>query len=169
MPEEDYTGKFVLTPQFAGVGSMESIMKTESLKSLLDACFTAKHIVETLPELPKGMKPRHVHVLGAVSEVYEKQKECMVSDVSSLMNITMPSVTKLIQELEAMGMVEKYKDSQDKRVILLRLTEKGSACVKKYMTEFHKKWAENLGGISDEQAQQAVEMIRLLERTMPGR
>ncbi len=44
-------------------------MDTTSLKQLLDTCFTAKYIVETLPQLPKGMKPRHIHVLDSVSQV----------------------------------------------------------------------------------------------------
>ncbi len=38
-------------------------MDTMHLKKLLDACFTAKHVIETMPELPTGMKPRHIHVL----------------------------------------------------------------------------------------------------------
>ena len=75
-------------------------MDTTSLKQLLDACFTAKHIVETLPQLPKGMKPRHIHVLDSVSRVCTEQGECRVSDVSTRLNITMPSITKLVQELE---------------------------------------------------------------------
>ena len=57
-------------------------MNTTSLKRLLDACFTAKHIIETMPALPKGMKPRHIHVLDSVDEVCREQGECRVGDVS---------------------------------------------------------------------------------------
>ena len=38
-------------------------MRTEVLKQLLDACHLAKKSIETMPKLPKGMKPRHVHVM----------------------------------------------------------------------------------------------------------
>ena len=144
-------------------------MNTSSLKHMLDACFTAKYIVETMPALPKGMKPRHIHVLDSVNEVCREQAECRVSDVSGRLNITMPSITKLIQELEAMGMLEKYGDEADRRVNLLRLTEKGASHVKKYVQDFHEAWVENLEDISDVQVLEAVRVIERLRDTMPGR
>lgn len=144
-------------------------MNTDSLKHLLDACFTAKHIIETMPALPKGMKPRHIHVLDSVNEVCREQEECRVSDVSGRLNITMPSITKLIQELETLGMLEKYEDKWDKRVNLLRLTDKGKAYVKKYVLDFHQAWVKGLEDISDEQAAQGIRMIERLRDTMPGK
>lgn len=144
-------------------------MDTTHLKKLLDACFTAKYVIETLPELPSGMKPRHIHVLDMISTVSAKQSECRVSSVSQGLNITMPSVTKLVQELEAMGLVEKYSDKGDKRVTLLKLTEKGSGCVRKYVHDLHREWASNLSSVSNEQALAAIHVIQLLEKTMPDR
>ena len=144
-------------------------MDAEHLKKILDACFTAKHVIETMPELPKGMKPRHIHVLDQISLAWNKRKECRVSDVSEGLNTTMPSITRLVQELEAMGMLEKYPDSEDKRVTLLKLTPKGETCVKKYVYDFHREWAENLSFISNEQVQEAIRLIEQLDATMPGR
>ncbi len=144
-------------------------MNTTSLKHLLDACFTAKHIIETMPALPKGMKPRHIHVLDTVNEVCREQEECRVSDVSGRLNITMPSITKLIQELEALGMLEKYADRVDKRVNLLKLTDKGRQHVKKYVQDFHEDWIKNLEDIPDQQVEEAIKTIERLRDTMPGR
>ena len=44
-------------------------MTQEKLKQFLDACFDAKRLIEKLPDLPDGMKPRQVHVLDAVNEI----------------------------------------------------------------------------------------------------
>ena len=82
-------------------------MNRESLKHLLDACFTAKRIVETLPELPSGMKPRHIHVLDAVWEIQNEQGICRVSDVNTRLGITMPSVTKLVQEPMLLSLISR--------------------------------------------------------------
>lgn len=144
-------------------------MDTTSLKQLLDTCYVARHIVETLPELPKGMKPRQIHVLDAIHQVLAQQGICRVSDVSSQMNITMPSITKLIQELEAFGMVEKYADPVDKRVSLLRLTGDGRECVKRYVLDFHRDWAKALDGITREQVEETIKTIGHLRDTMPVR
>lgn len=144
-------------------------MNTTSLKRLLDACFVAKHVVETLPELPKGMKPRHIHVLDAVDEIQRQQGYCRVSDVSTRLNITMPSITKLIQELEKRELLFKQMAKEDKRVMLLNLTEEGRECVRLHVLEFHSAWTEQLGDISDEEVMEAIGIIRRLHDTMPGR
>lgn len=144
-------------------------MDRDNLKSLLDACFTAKHVIETLPELPKGMKPRHIHVLERVGIVCKEHGVCRVSDVSEGLNITMPSITKLVQELDAMYQLEKYPDPADKRVALLRLTKEGELCVQKYVIDFQSKWAGNLSSIPNDEVQKAIRLIELLEQTMPDR
>lgn len=142
-------------------------MDIQHLKKLLDACFTAKHVIETLPELPRGMKPRHIHVLDQISIACEKYGECRVSSVSEGLNITMPSVTKLVQELESMHLIEKYPAKEDKRVTLLRLTAPGEACVKKYVHDFHSKWAQNLSLVPNKEVQKTIQVIERLAQTMP--
>lgn len=142
-------------------------MNAEVLKHLLDSCFTAKRIVETLPELPEHMKPRHIHVLDAIHEVQLRQGVCRVSDVSARLNITMPSITKLIQELERLEMLEKQADEQDRRVTLLCLTDAGEACVKRHVLDFHTEWAEALSDISEEQVESVINIIDRLQATMP--
>ena len=57
-------------------------MTQEKLKQFLDACFDAKRLIEKLPDLPDGMKPRQVHVLDAVNEIQKKQGFCRVSDIT---------------------------------------------------------------------------------------
>lgn len=144
-------------------------MTTQNLKKLLDVCYVAKRVVETLPELPEGMKPRHIHVLDAVYELQRDKGICRVSDVSARLNITTPSVTKLIQELEQRKLLEKDMDAGDKRVVLLKLTDDGMACVKRYVVDFHREWAEAMDSFPDDQVEETICMIERLYETMPGR
>lgn len=144
-------------------------MNAKIIKRLLDACFVAKRITETMEELPKGMKPRHFHVIDAI---YEQKISCgkvRVSDVSKRLNVTTPSVTKLINDLESMDVVEKYAAEDDKRVTLLRLTEKGNAYERHYVTEYHTEWARQLTDVTDAQAQNAILVIQKLQKAMPIR
>lgn len=87
------------------------------------------------------MKPRQVHVLDAVNEIQKKQGFCRVSDISSYMNTTLPSITKLVQELEERNLLVKQADEKDKRVINLTLTEEGKEFVELRVTHFHGEWA----------------------------
>lgn len=144
-------------------------MQTNMIKQLLDACFIAKRITETMDVLPKGMKPRHIHVIDAIFEQENSSGKVCVSDVSKRLNVTNPSVTKLINDLEAMGIVRKYAEGKDKRVTLLSLTEKGYAYEQRYVTEYHTEWAQRLTDITDSQAQNAILVIQKLQKAMPVR
>ena len=141
-------------------------MRTEVLKQLLDACHLAKKSIETMPKLPKGMKPRHVHVMDVIGEMEDSKGFCRVGDVSAKMGITMSSITKLIQELELLGMVEKYHKEEDKRAAYLHLTTNGWQCVRQYVTELHGKWAAALEDVTDQQVQDAVFTIQRLYETI---
>ena len=95
------------------------------------------------------MKPRQVHVLDAVNEIQKKQGFCRVSDISSYMNTTLPSITKLVQELEERNLLVKQADEKDKRVINLTLTEEGKEFVELRVTHFHGEWASRLPDLDD--------------------
>ena len=41
-------------------------MNIDKFKELIDSCFIAKKITETMEELPKGFKPRHIHVIDSI-------------------------------------------------------------------------------------------------------
>ncbi len=138
-----------------------------TFKQLLEVCFVARRIVETLPELPAGMKPRHIHVLEMIQLTLLRQGVCRVSDVSAGLDTTMPSITKLIQELERLDMVEKQEDKTDKRVALLTLTDAGRECLKRYLLDFHGEWAEAMGEVSEEQVSETAALIERLRTTMP--
>ena len=75
-------------------------MNIDKFKELIDSCFIAKKITETMEELPKGFKPRHIHVIDSIYQLSKKKSDVRISDVSSKLNVTTPSITKLINELE---------------------------------------------------------------------
>lgn len=66
--------------------------------------------------------------------------------LGGLLNIAGPSVVKVVDELERMGLL-KRESSSDRRVYALRLTEKGSRDYKRYQTSvqtFEKSISSNL-------------------------
>lgn len=146
---------------------MSQTMDAHMVELLLDSCFEAKRITDTLPKLPKGMKPRHNYVLHAVYELQDNAVGCRVSNVSKKLGTTMPSITKLVNELADKKLIEKYQDQTDGRVILLKLTDMGYRYVKKYVLDFHSTWAENMQDLSPDQITQTVEIIRKFKEAMP--
>lgn len=117
-------------------------MTSQIVKEILDSCFTAKKILSLLPPLPQGMRPRHIDVIDAVFALERRQNSVRVSEVSRALRLTAPSVTKLINELRALGVLAKTDDPADRRATLVRLTESGRAIYDEHVARFHLKLAE---------------------------
>lgn len=142
-------------------------MNSNQIKLLLDSCFVAKNITEKMKPLPAGLKPRHIHIIDAISRLVEKMDEVRISDVSHQLNITMPSVTKLINELEGENVVHKHAQAEDKRVTLVTLTPLGKEYEQKYVEQYHSEWAQKLTDVSDRDVQTVVSTLSKLAKAMP--
>lgn len=141
-------------------------MLPQTVREILDSCFLAKKIVELLPPLPPGIKPRHIHVIDAVWAQCRMHGASKVSDVSRALRITMPSVTKLVNELAAAELLEKSYDPADKRAVLLHLTSKGLAYHRRYVEDFHLELAALFASIDDCDAAATSRTLRAVYEKM---
>lgn len=141
-------------------------MNTEIIKKLFDTCFQAKRITEMMPELPEKMKPRHIHVIDVIYVNTLEKGTTRVSDVSKRLNITTPSVTKLINELEERKIVVKVNPSDDKRITLLELTEKGKNYYLKYVKEYHEHLAQLIENIDEDECKITMKVIEKFYKIM---
>ncbi len=65
-------------------------------------------------------------------------KELSMSDLSEILHVTKPNITVLIDKLAKLDYVERVNKSQDRRVILIRLTDKGQTFMDKSSEELVK-------------------------------
>ena len=119
-------------------------MNEKNVKSLIDICFRAKQVTEMMPKLPKDVKPRHIHIIEAIENISHNQEYVKISDISKSFNITMPSVTKLINEMVKINLVRKINESVDKRINFLELTEKGLEYYDIYSLNYYRMIAKKL-------------------------
>ena len=134
-------------------------MDIDLARSFLDSCHDARRICELLPNLPPHIKPRHIRIIKAVHDLREEKKTVRVSDVSTAMQGTMPSITKLVNELCDLGVMNKRQSKNDKRVFTLKLTAKGEKYYDIYVRRFHAWLADQMQSIPDEDVEAAVRTI----------
>lgn len=144
-------------------------MDQDVVKKFLDACHQAKRITELMPKLPAGMTPRHIHVLDALYQLGRMHDAVKISDISDFLNVTRPSITKLLNELEVLGMVQKIPDETDRRVVLLELTEAGGRCYEFYVERYQSWLAEQFGEISPENFLITVDTISRAYKIMSAK
>ena len=69
----------------------------------------------------------------------ENKKALSASELSNLLKITPAGVTHLINPLEEYGYIERLKDPDDRRIVLIALTEKGRQTAKSLIEYASKK------------------------------
>jgi len=134
-------------------------MRTATEKRFIDACHTAKRIVGLMPRLPKGITPRHMYALDAIVQLQDEEGDTRVSDVATFMRSTRPSVTKLVTELAAAGMVTKTRAADDRRVQMVEVTDKGRRLHKELVSDYHDHLTQVFSVIPDKDMETASAVI----------
>jgi DNA-binding MarR family transcriptional regulator len=134
-------------------------MKAEDVSKLLGACYEAKRIVELMPKLPQGMRPSHIHIVDIICQLHHANGLVRISDIGLTLHITKPSITKLVNELVELKVVEKVHSKEDKRVFTVNLTPLGKKYHKKYLEAYHREVAKRLSKISEDEIRETARVI----------
>ena len=73
----------------------------------------------------EGCKPSEIRVLFCIKNGAKAGIPMKVSEISKRMQVTSPTITQLLNNLEPNGLVERQIDPEDRRSVGIRLTEKG--------------------------------------------
>jgi DNA-binding MarR family transcriptional regulator len=69
------------------------------------------------------------------------------------------SVTQMLENLAAIGLVERVRSEGDKRVVLTSLTERGSALLAERRARLQPRWRDALAEFSDEELRTAAVVL----------
>ena len=134
-------------------------MRVESVRKLIDICAEAAHLERMLPKLPAGLTSRCIRVVDQVARLAKQNETVRVSDISEMLDVTRPGITKVLGDLDGMGYVTKTRDTSDSRVVYVSLTEKGWRLYRATVEDYHQQLSEVLTGISDEDVQIVCDII----------
>lgn len=82
------------------------------------------------------------------SDEPEKGKSMRASDLAKALNMSRPAVSKTLNSLEQKKLIERYEDKNDRRVVYIKLTQKGNNYVvhaQQKLDAFAKKIMMKLG------------------------
>ena len=108
---------------------------------------------------PLGLYPGQELLLLQLAEGERRSQQELVDALS----IDHSTVTKMLQRLERAGVVARQQSADDRRVVLVHLTEEG--CVHRRAVEeiWARMEAATSGGLSEEQHAQLLELLRRVE------
>lgn len=141
-------------------------MKSEKVKEMLDSCYMAKRILDMLPKLPEGVLPSYVRYLETIIELEEKNQKVKVSDVSEVLNLPRPGVTRTINAMEEKGYLKKETAKHDGRVTYVTVTKEGKMIFEKYNKDYFQKLALYLNHVSNDEADCMIQTIEKFYEVM---
>lgn len=144
-------------------------MTTDKIKRMIDACYLAKRIRELLPELPKGVAPSYIQYLDTIHKLQNQRISVKISDISNMLNIPKPGVTRTIKEMEAKGYVSKVASKEDGRITYIVITKKGESLFQKYDKKYYAELSQYLNDISEEDADCMIRTIEAFYKVMRER
>jgi len=98
--------------------------------------------------------------MDMIQELQKQKVHVRVSDLSDVLNIPRPGVTRTIKEMEKKGLVQKISSPDDGRVTYLSLTEHGKKISEKYNENYFNELIPYLDGISDADADCMIQTIQ---------
>lgn len=144
-------------------------MTPEKAKRMMDACYLAKRIRDMLPELPTGVAPSYIHYLDIIEQLEDRGIRVKISDISDILGIPRPGVTRTVKEMEKKGFVRKISSDEDARMIYIVVTEEGRKLSDKYNTRYFGELSELLGDISEEEIDNMIKTIEKIYNIMNER
>lgn len=101
--------------------------------------------------------------LAALVYVY-RDTGMAIGDLCDKMFLACSTVSGLVDRLEKMGLMERYRDETDRRVVRLKLTGKGTECTEEILQERREKLMKDLEMVPvDRQKELLTSLNQLLE------
>lgn len=144
----------------------EASMDIALIKQMMDTFYLAKRIRDLLPALPDGVLPSYIHYLDTIQKLEEKGIRAKVSDISDVLNLPRPGVTRTVKEMERKGYLTKQVSEEDGRVTYLSLTDAGLNLSRKYDAEYFGALSRELKDISEEDAECTIRTIQKFYEVM---
>lgn len=139
-----------------------SSTKTELIGSIIGTFDTLTHKVKQemrkRPIFDCGLADGHMFILALLLRC----EQLKASDVAAELGITSGAVTGLTDKLAGMGFVARDRSEEDRRVVLLSLTEEGKACFSRIRKERMDRIAALFGKLEEEDLQKLLDVFRNL-------
>lgn len=97
----------------------------------------------------------------------QRHKGTGLSEASEFLGLTLPSASKLVDQLVKRRFLDRENDPEDRRRMVLRLTARGNALLKDAHRAVRAQLAEVLKGLSGAELATLHDTLRLLQRSFP--
>ena len=111
-------------------------------------------------EVTPGITPSQQSALAAI----EVRGPLTLGELAAFENVQPPSISRIVANLEAAGLVERTTDADDRRVNLVRTTAKGRAELDQIRDQRNAWLAERLATLDDDERARLAAALDVLDK-----
>lgn len=128
-------------------------------RSLMEA-FTRFHRIKWRKSPVAGLKPSEIAVLLNIKKTVKPESPGIkVSDISNALQVAAPTITQLINSLEAEGFVCRTMDKEDRRAVRVNITAKGEGAIDTASKVFYNSINGLVEHLGEEKSNELAELL----------
>lgn len=89
-----------------------------------------------------------------------------VGEIADLTDVSQPAMSKMVDGLVSRGLIRREPDRQDRRLIALRLTPKGSTLFRHVQKTAQKRLGEQLQSLNSSEKRSLIRALNLIESVL---
>lgn len=118
------------------------------------------------PQRPGALSYAQVRALVLLGK--SEDEEVTAGQLAKAADLTPASVTALLDQLEREGMVERRRSDEDRRLVVVSLTDQGRALLAQKREFWRSCWDEAMTGLEDRDIAAAVDVMHRMARMFDG-
>ena len=107
-------------------------------------------------------------LLSVIMMLRNKPNGLRMSDISKRISATMPTATGIIDRLVKRELVVRCDDPDDRRVVIVKLTQKGRKAGTEFENQIRNLWHPVVDGLNNEEKKQFLALIRKIKTLILG-
>jgi len=92
-----------------------------------------------------------------------QQKKATMSEIANYLHIELPSATSLVNKLVKQELAKRYSDPNDRRIVMIMLTEAGKKLLQQSLILRKKKLAQFLSYLTKQQKQELLTIMQTVK------
>jgi len=130
----------------------------EAMLGLLVAANQVRALIDKIGD-DNGISPEQYNILRILRGVYPEGHSC--GEIGNRMLDRSPDITRRLDSLLKLGLVERTRDENDRRVVVTKITQQGLALLDKLADTFSLTRLERLQTLTPKDCQ---ELVRICEK-----
>lgn len=100
--------------------------------------------------------------------VLDAHEESTAGEIAEQARLSPGAVSGMLEELEEQGIVSRVRCADDRRRVLVSLTEAGRKVLGERKGRWTKRWADSMEGVDDRDLEAAAEVMRRIAASLDG-